>query len=89
LPVFGVFLPRRRATRLLFGADVLAVVAMYAYGPRVSGFALSPFYAALHPFGTGVFIYAALRCACLALAKGGIEWRGTFYPLRQLREDAS
>jgi hypothetical protein len=71
----------------VFGADVLAVVAMYAYGPRVSGSALSPLYAALHPFGAAVFIYATLRSAFVTLAKGGIEWRGTFYPLRVLRED--
>jgi hypothetical protein len=53
LPYFGVVLARRRAMKLLFGADVLAVVAMYAYGPRASGNALSPFYAALHPVGIG------------------------------------
>jgi hypothetical protein len=89
LPVFGVVLARRRAMRLLFGADALAVAAMYAYGPRASGSSLSPLYAALHPFGIGVFIYATLRSACVTLAKGGIEWRGTFYPLRLLKEDAS
>jgi glycosyltransferase involved in cell wall biosynthesis len=86
-PFAGVFLARRRAMRLLFGADVLAVIAMYAYGPSVSGSSLSPYYAALHPLGMGVFIYAALRSAYVSLAKGGIEWRGTFYPLRLLKED--
>ena len=85
LPFFGVFLARRRSMRLLFGADVLAVVAAYAYAPRVSGSALSPLFAVLHPFGIGVFIYAALRSACVTLARGGIEWRGTFYPLRVLK----
>ena len=55
---------------------------------KVSGLALSPLYAALHPFGIGVFIYAALRSAYMALARGGIEWRGTFYPLRLLKGDA-
>ena len=73
LPYFGVVLARRRAMKLLFGADVLAVVAMYAYGPRASGNALSPFYAALPPVGIGVgievFIYAALRSAYVTLAK--------------------
>ena len=87
-PFAGVFLARRRPMRLLFGADVLAVLAMYAYGPRVSGYSLPPRYALLHPFGMGTFIYAAFRSAYLALAKGGIEWRGTFYPLRVLKGDA-
>jgi glycosyltransferase involved in cell wall biosynthesis len=84
-PFAGVFLARRPAIRLLFGADVLAIAAMYVYGSRVSGFRLSPLYAALHPFGMGVFIYATLRSAFVALAKGGIEWRGTVYPLRLLK----
>lgn len=89
LPFAGFFFARRRAMRLLFGADVLAVLAMYAYGPRVSGYSLSPFYAALHPFGIAVFIYAALRSAFVTLSRGGIEWRGTVYPLRLLKEDVS
>jgi hypothetical protein len=88
-PFAGVFLARRRPMRLLFGADVLAVLAMYAYGPGVSGYSLPPQYAALHPFGMGTFIYAAFRSTYLALAKGGIEWRGTFYPLRLLKEGDS
>jgi hypothetical protein len=89
LPFFGVFLARRRAMRLLFGADVLTIIATYAYGPEASGFALSPRYAALHPFGIDVFIYAALRFAYVTLARGGIEWRGTFYPLGVLKEGGS
>ena len=56
---------------------MLAVAAMYAYGPRFSGTQVSPLYAALHPFGTAVLIYAMLRSASVALANGGIEWRGT------------
>ena len=86
-PFAGVFLARRRPMRLLFDADVLAVLAMYAYGPRISGYSLPPQYAALHPFGMGTFIYAAFRSAYLVLAKGGIEWRGTFYHLRVLKGD--
>jgi hypothetical protein len=89
LPFFGVVLARRRAMRLLFGTDVLAVVAMYAYGPRASGSSLSPLYAALHPFGIGAFIYAALRSTWVTLSKGGIKWRGTFYPLRLSKGDPS
>jgi Glycosyl transferase family 2 len=88
-PFAGVLLTRRTVMRALFGADVLTVVAMYAYGPRISGSKVSPLYAVLHPFGTGVLIYAALRSACVALVKGGIEWRGTVYPLRLLRGSGS
>ncbi|HEX5849387.1 MAG TPA: glycosyltransferase [Rubrobacter sp.] len=86
-PFAGVFLARRRAMRLLYGADVLAIVAMYAHGPKVSGYSLSPLYLPLHPFGMAAFIYAALRSAYVALVRGGIQWRGTFYPLRVLKGD--
>ncbi|MDQ5829015.1 MAG: glycosyltransferase [Actinomycetota bacterium] len=87
LPFAGVFLARRTATRLLFGVDVLVVSAMYAYGPRRSGSGIPPLYAALHPFGVGVLIYAMLRSAYTTLANDGIEWRGTRYPLELLKEN--
>jgi cellulose synthase/poly-beta-1,6-N-acetylglucosamine synthase-like glycosyltransferase len=87
LPFAGVFLARRAAMRVLFGVDVLAVVAMYAYGSRRSGSGISPLYAALHPFGVGVLIYAMLRSAYTTLANDGIEWRGTRYPLELLKEN--
>ena len=83
LPFFGVFFARRAATRLLFGADVLVLFAMYARGARRSG---TPAYlAALHPFGAAVLIFAMLRSTYKSLAQGGMEWRGTFYPLETLR----
>jgi glycosyltransferase involved in cell wall biosynthesis len=88
VPFAGVILARRAATRLLFVADVLLVFAMYAYGARRSGSRLSPLYAALHPFGASVLIYAMLRSAYTTLANDGIEWRGTKYPLEKLKENA-
>jgi glycosyltransferase involved in cell wall biosynthesis len=83
LPFPGMILARRAATRLLFGSNVALVVAMYARGSRRLG--PPTYYAALHPFGTGALIYAMLRSTYRALARGGIEWRGTFYPLDGLK----
>ena len=54
---------------------------------RRSGSRISPLYAALHPFGVGVLIYAMLRSAYTTLANDGIEWRGTMYPLELLKEN--
>ena len=84
LPFAGAFLARRRGTKLLFAVNALLVFAMYAYGTRLSG--LSPLYAALHPFGASVLVFAMLRSTYTTLAKGGIEWRGTRYPLDLLKE---
>jgi glycosyltransferase involved in cell wall biosynthesis len=88
LPFAGLFLARRLSTKLLFGVDVLLVLAMYLRGARRTGSRLSPLYAALHPFGICVFIYAVIRSAYTTLANGGIEWRGTKYPLDLLKENA-
>ena len=37
------------------------------------------------PLGGALFSYAILRSTFVALAAGGITWRGTFYPLGELR----
>lgn len=85
LPFVGALFARPRTARLLFVADVALVFAMYTLGGRRSK---TPwYYAALHPFGAAVLIYAMLRSAFMTLARGGIQWRGTFYPLEHLRDD--
>ena len=84
LPFFGAVFARRPATRLLYGADVALVFAMYARGGRRSG--TPAYFAALHPFGAAVLIFAMLRSAYGTLARGGIEWRGTFYSLEDLKD---
>ena len=84
LPFFGAVFARRPATRLLFTADVVGVFAMYARGGRRSG--TPAYFAALHPFGAAALIFAMLRSTILTLARGGIEWRGTFYPLDELKD---
>ncbi len=39
----------------------------------------------LYPAASCLLIYALLRSMTLALWRGGIYWRGTFYPLKELR----
>jgi len=46
---------------------------------------VAPIYFVLHPVGAVVFCYALVRSTVLALQRGGVEWRGTFYSLRELR----
>jgi hypothetical protein len=40
------------------------------------------------PVAALVFVYAMVRSMVLTLMRGGVVWRGTFYPLRDLREHA-
>ena len=44
-----------------------------------------PYYIVLHPVGTLLFVYIMLRSMTLTLARKGVIWRGTFYPLEELR----
>jgi 2-keto-4-pentenoate hydratase len=46
---------------------------------------VSPIYFLLHPVAALLFLYAILRSMALTLARGGVIWRGTFYPLEELR----
>ena len=48
-------------------------------------FKISPIYAITYPIGVLIFIWMLLRSTIVTLWKGGIEWRGTFYPLDELK----
>jgi glycosyltransferase involved in cell wall biosynthesis len=48
--------------------------------------AVPPYYFLLHPASTTLFIYTLLRSTVLTLWNDGIEWRGTKYPLEELRK---
>lgn len=47
---------------------------------------IEPWYFLLHPISTLLFIYTILRSMFVTLRNGGVEWRGTFYPLDELRK---
>jgi cellulose synthase/poly-beta-1,6-N-acetylglucosamine synthase-like glycosyltransferase len=44
------------------------------------------YYFALHPVSTVLFVYTLLRSMILTLRNDGIIWRGTKYPLEELRK---
>ena len=48
--------------------------------------AVPPYYFLLHPVSTVLFIYTLLRSMALTLWNDGIVWRGTKYPLEELRK---
>lgn len=46
---------------------------------------VSPLYAVTHPLGALLFCYMLLRSTAITLWRGGVTWRGTFYPLADLK----
>lgn len=61
-----------------------AIALLYRLAGRLSG--ISAWYAALFPVSTVLFIYSLLRSMLITLKQGGVTWRGTFYPLAELRQ---
>lgn len=48
-------------------------------------FGVSPIYAFTHPLGAILFSWMLGRSTVVTLRQGGIKWRGTFYPLDELK----
>jgi len=45
-----------------------------------------PYYFLLHPISTILFVYTLLRSMVHTLRNDGIVWRGTRYPLEELKK---
>ncbi len=71
--------PMRMASAATFGG----ILSFYVRFRRKGG--SSPFYALLFPFATVVLVYALLRSMTVTLVRGAVVWRGTSYPLKELR----
>lgn len=71
------------AARGLAGGALLAMAATAACQRRLSP--ASPAYALAWPLTTPILLFTIYRSGFLAERQGGIVWRGTFYPLAELR----
>ena len=69
--------------RLGYGIALLSMFAIYVGISRKSD--IPPYYFVLHPISTALFVYTMLRSMFVTLGRGGVAWRGTFYPLEELR----
>lgn len=61
----------------------VAVASLYMGLGKYSG--ISAWNAVLAPFAALLLIYALLRSMVTTLRQGGVVWRGTFYPLAELK----
>src|SRR5579863_7292288 len=82
MPFIGVFVAHGWA-RLPFAVSLFCMFAMYV--GMSTRCAIGPHYFFLHPVSTILFVYAMLRSMFLTLWQDGVVWRGTKYPLEELR----
>jgi cellulose synthase/poly-beta-1,6-N-acetylglucosamine synthase-like glycosyltransferase len=77
-------LPFLRGWALIFDAIAVAVMIAVHAGVCIEVGA-PPIYAVTEPIGALIFCWMLARSTIVTLWNGGIEWRGTFYPLEELR----
>jgi glycosyltransferase involved in cell wall biosynthesis len=82
-PFLGIWLADEWA-RLPYAIALASMFAIYVGMSWESP--IAPYYFFLHPVSTILFVYIMLRSMTLTLGRGGVVWRGTFYPLEELRK---
>src|SRR5262249_19858050 len=82
-PFWGVWLAHGWQ-RLPFGIALASMFLIYIGMSWRSS--VPPYYFLLHPVSSMMFVYTLLRSMVLTLWNDGIVWRGTKYPLEELRK---
>jgi glycosyltransferase involved in cell wall biosynthesis len=83
MPFIGVFVSHGWG-RVPYAIALMSMFLIYAGMSRKSR--VPPYYFLLHPVSTVLFLYTLLRSMFLTLRQGGIVWRGTKYPLDELKK---
>jgi hypothetical protein len=83
LPFFGLALATGWARAF---AGIAVVVAVLIHAAMLRSTDASPLYALTHPLGALLFFWMLGRSAIATLWRGGVVWRGTFYPIEELRK---
>ncbi len=83
MPFIGVLIAPGWS-RIPYGMALASMFFLYAGVWR--HVEIHPWYFLLHPVSTTLFIYTMLRSTFVTLWHGGVEWRGTKYPLDELRK---
>ncbi|CAG9609905.1 glycosyltransferase [Pseudoneobacillus rhizosphaerae] len=83
LPIFTLF-STDYAVQLLSAIFLIIFLALYGVTiVKMSSYSLWKL--VVYPITTTIFLYSTIRAVALTYIKGGIEWRGTFYSLKELR----
>ena len=82
-PFLGVVLAHGWA-RIPYAVALVSLFGIYYGMSKMS--AVPAYYFFLHPVSATLIMYTVLRSMILTLMNGGIEWRGTKYPLEELRK---
>jgi hypothetical protein len=77
----------RGTVQLLNALTVITLCVTFALNARHVG--IRWFWCFTMPVAALVSIYLLLRSTVLNLRHGGIEWRGTYYPLSELRKNTT
>lgn len=72
----------------IFSAIAVMIALCFHVGVDVV-MRVSPLYALTHPFGAILFCYMIVRSVTVTLWHGGVTWRGTFYPLEELKRNSA
>lgn len=64
---------------------IAVVIALFLHAGVDMANRASPLYALTYPLGALLFCYMIVRSAAVTLWRGGVTWRGTFYPLKDLK----
>jgi glycosyltransferase involved in cell wall biosynthesis len=83
VPFLGIWLAHGWE-RLPYAIALASVFAIYVGMSWRSG--VPAYYFLLHPVSTALFVYTLLRSMAHTLWNDGIVWRGTKYPLEELRK---
>lgn len=81
-PFAGIWLSHGMA-RIPYAIALLSMFLIYLGMSWKSP--IRPYYFFLHPIGSTLFIYILLQSMLLTLVRDGVVWRGTKYPLEELR----
>jgi cellulose synthase/poly-beta-1,6-N-acetylglucosamine synthase-like glycosyltransferase len=73
------------ATQGIYLATVTIILLMVADSARFHK--MPSWYALGYPLVSALFVYIMLRTMTLNILQGGINWRGTFYPLEELKKN--